>query len=68
LATATANVTNRTSLRLNQTTIDRIRALARNESLSSDRDVAWSVTGRRLLEKALLEEEQRARPELVPLA
>ena len=65
---ALVNVTNKTALRLPQDTIDRIRTLARRKSESNDKDIAWPVVGRELIERALLEEERRATPELLQLA
>jgi hypothetical protein len=64
---ANVNVVNSTALRLQQSVIDRIRTIARRKSETSERDIAWPVIGRELVERALLEEERRARPEL-PLA
>ena len=55
-------VSNRTALRLPQTTIDRIRSIARHKSESGDKDITWSVVGRELIERALQEEERQAYP------
>jgi hypothetical protein len=52
-------VANRTALRLPQDIIDRLRNLARFRSQVEVMDVAWTMIGRDLLERALADEEHR---------
>jgi hypothetical protein len=50
-------VASRTSMRVTEETIDRLRDLARRKSVSAPNDLSWAAVGREILERALLEEE-----------